>query len=111
MGLKEDVIEMKKEVENIKEKNSAIKKKEIVNVPYIVFEKDMEHKNSIIKMLFSIIICLTIVIGVSIYMFMVLINSFDFTTYNQDGNGLNNINTGTQTQGDVINESTIENCH
>lgn len=109
MGLKEDVIDMRKEVEDIKEKNSKLKKKEIVNVPYIVFEKDMEHKNSIIKMLFSIIVCLAIIIGISIYMFMMFLNNFEFTTYNQDGNGLNNINTGTQ--GDVVNESTIENCH
>ena len=34
-------------------------------------------------------------------------NIDDYNNYAQDGNGVNNINTGTQ--GDIVNESTVEN--
>ena len=40
------------------------------------------------------------------FMFMSFINSHDYTSYDQDGNGQNNINKGAQ--GDAINESTLE---
>ena len=39
-------------------------------------------------------------------MFMSFINSHNYTSYDQDGNGQNNINKGIQ--GDVINEPTLE---
>ena len=39
-------------------------------------------------------------------MFVKFINAHDFVGYNQNGNGINNLNNGTQ--GDVINESTIK---
>ena len=84
-----------------------MEKKSMVNVPFIVYEKDIEHKNNIIKFMFAIIIVLLVILGLSSYMFMSFINNFDYNNYAQDGNGVNNINTGTQ--GDILNESTVEN--
>ena len=81
-----------------------MEKKSMVNVPFIAYEKDIEHRNSIIKFMFAIIIVLVIILGLSFYMFMSFINNFEFSKYYQEGHGLNNINEGTQ--GDVINEST-----
>lgn len=81
-------------------------KSSMINVPYIVYEKDMEHKNTVIKIMGASIICLIIAIITIVYMFMSFINSYDYTSYEQDGNGINNINSGTQ--GDVVNESDIK---
>ena len=83
----------------MKEKNSMI------NVPYIVYEKDMEHKNTVIKFMGVSIMFLIIAIVAITWMFMSFINSYDYKNYEQDGNGINNINEGTQ--GAIINESDI----
>ena len=80
-------------------------KSSIVNVPFIAYEKEMEHKNKIIRFLGIIILGLIITIVVMFWLFMSFINSYDYKNYDQDGNGQNNINEGTQ--GDVINESNI----
>ena len=80
-------------------------KKGMINVPYIVYEKDMEHKNTIIKFMGVSIIFLIVAVVAITWMFMSFINGYDYRNYDQDGNGLNNINEGTQ--GDVINESNI----
>ena len=74
---------------------------EVKSVPLIIYESEMKHKTNIIKWLFSIIISLIIVLFISIYLFLSFINSYDFVGYEQDGDGINNINTGQQ--GDVIN--------
>lgn len=76
-------------------------KNNIVNVPYILYENDIKHKEVIIKMLIGIIFSLILFIILSFYMFMSFINNYDYTSYVQDGNGQNNINTGSQ--GDVLN--------
>lgn len=76
-------------------------KNEVKSVPLIIYESEMKHKTNIIKWLFSIIISLIIVLFISIYLFLSFINSYDFVGYEQDGDGINNINTGQQ--GDVIN--------
>ena len=83
-----------------------MEKKSIVNVPFIAYEKEMSSKNKLIVFLSSTIIVLIIAIVLICFMFMSFINSHDYTSYDQDGNGQNNINKGTQ--GDVINESKIE---
>ena len=83
-----------------------MKNNNIVNVPYILYEKEMGNKNTIIKILIAAIFTLVITLALTVFMFMSFINSHDYTSYDQDGNGQNNINKGTQ--GDVINESTIE---
>lgn len=78
-------------------------KKEMVTVPYIVYEKDIEHKNTVVKIMGTAILFLIIALICTVYMFMSFINSHDYKNYDQDGNGINNINEGTQR--DVINES------
>lgn len=79
----------------------------MINVPYISYEKEMDHKNCVIKIMGGVIFGLIVTMIVMFTMFMSFINQHDYTSYAQDGNGQNNINTGTQ--GDVINESAIEN--
>jgi preprotein translocase subunit SecG len=82
-----------------------MEKKSIVNVPFIAYEKEMSGKNKIIVFMSIIILILIISIVFICCMFMSFINSHDYRNYDQNGNGQNNINEGTQ--GDVINESTI----
>ena len=76
-------------------------KNNIVNVPYILYEKEMGNKSTIIKMLIGVILTLVIILASTLFMFMKVINQYEYSSYNQDGNGQNNINTGTQ--GDVTN--------
>lgn len=73
-------------------------------VPLLVYENEMKSKNRIIVIQFILIAILTIVLGLSIYLFVNFIHSFNFLSYNQDG-AVNNINSGKQ--GDIINGSTI----
>ena len=75
------------------------------SVPLIIYENEMKHKTNIIKGLISLLFVLTIIFGIAVYLFMSFIGSYDFYGYTQDGEGINNVNTGKQ--GDVINESTI----
>lgn len=77
------------------------------SVPLLIYENEMRHKKHIIVGLFTVLGILLLVLGVAIYMFMSFIGSFDRVSYDQDGKGINNVNTGKQ--GDVINESTITN--
>jgi hypothetical protein len=79
--------------------------KNFTSVPLILYESEMKHKTSIIRILLALLFMNIIIFGITIYLFMSFINSYDFYGYNQDGNGINNINTGNQ--GDVLNESKI----
>lgn len=81
--------------------------KESKSVPLIIYESEMQHKTNIIKGLIALLFLLVIIFGISVYMFIAFINSYSFVGYDQDGEGINNVNTGEQ--GDVINESTIKN--
>lgn len=76
------------------------------SVPLIIYENEMQHKTNIIKGLFIILGISIVIIGIAIYLFISFINAHDFTSYDQDGNGVNNINNGKQR--DIINESTIK---
>lgn len=77
------------------------------SVPLIIYESEMKHKNNIIGGLMGIICLLIIILGISIYFFISFINSYDYVSYEQDGEGVNNINSGYQ--GDVVNGSKITN--
>ena len=77
------------------------------SVPLIIYENEMKHKKHIIVGLFTILGLTILVLGVAICLFMKFINAHDFVGYNQNGNGVNSLNNGTQ--GDIINESTIKN--
>jgi hypothetical protein len=63
----------------------------------------MGTKTTIIKMLIGVILTLVIILALTLFMLMRVVNSHDYVSYAQDGNGQNNINTGTQ--GDVTNGS------
>ena len=84
-----------------------IQKNESKSVPLLIYESEMKHKTNIIKGLLAIIFLLIVVLGISVFLFISFINSFNFIGYNQNGKGINNVNSGTQ--GDLINESTITN--
>lgn len=82
-----------------------IQKSESKSVPLLIYESEMKHKTNIIKGLLVVIMLLIIVFGITVYLFMEFIGSYDYSKYSQDGEGVNNINSGTQ--GDIINESDI----
>ena len=82
-------------------------KNSIVSVPYIAYEKEIDDKNKTIRSLRNIIILLVIAIVLIDWMFLSFINKHDFTSYAQDGNGINNMNSGVQ--GDITNESESKN--
>lgn len=79
--------------------------KNMTSVPLPVYENEVRSKNRIIAFQFILIALLIAILGVSIYLFVSFIGAYDFQGYAQDGDGVNNINTGTQ--GDVLNESEI----
>lgn len=78
----------------------------VKSVPLLIYENEMQHKINIIKLLFVVICLILTILGITIYLFISFISAYDFTGYSQDGNGINNINSGEQ--GDVVNESNIE---
>ena len=75
-------------------------------VPLLVYENEMKSKNRIIVIQSILIAILSVILGISIYLFVSFLSAFDFVGYDQDGD-INSINSGTQ--GDVINGSTITN--
>lgn len=81
--------------------------KGIKSVPMPIYENEMGHKNSVIKMLIVLIGMLCLILGISVFMFVKFISSYEYVSYTQDGSGVNNINKGTQ--GDIVNESTLNN--
>lgn len=76
--------------------------KKLTAVPLPVYEQEMKFKNRVIIMLLFIL-------GVTITLFISFISSYDFVGYEQNGEGINNINSGSQ--GDILNESTIESTN
>lgn len=76
--------------------------KEKTNVPYIVYEGEMARAERRDKRQWIIIIALIVALLASNIGWLVYENQFDTYTYEytQDGEGLNNINTGEQ--GDVL---------
>lgn len=88
------------------EKNIDIK--EPLTVPYIVWESDRARSERIAAKLIGVIILLVVCLVGSNAFWVYEWTQYDYlsedvtTTYEQDGEGLNNINTGTQ--GDVLNE-------
>lgn len=85
----------------MKEENKA------KSVPLLIYENEMKHKTNIIKWLFIVLFTVIVLFGISTFLFIRFISSYDRVSYNQDGKGVNNVNTGNQ--GDIINESTIKN--
>lgn len=70
------------------------------SVPYILFEGEMARAERREKRLWIVIIALIASLVASNIGWMVYESQFETFTYTQDGNGLNNINSGEQ--GDVL---------
>lgn len=62
------------------------------SVPLPIYESEMEHKNKIIRMLICLVFTMLAVLCLTIYMFVKFIGGYDFTEYNQTGNGKNEMN-------------------
>lgn len=69
------------------------------SIPYIAYEGELARMERIIKRLWILIIILISVIAVGITAAIWYESQFETISYQQDGAGLNNINTGQQ--GDV----------
>ena len=76
------------------------------NVPYIVHDDAMVRNERLVRRLVYIIIAIALMLFATNAMWLYVWNSYDVCSYEQDGEGYNNINTGVLTQGDVFNEST-----
>lgn len=77
------------------------------DVPYIVFESEMARMERVIKRLWITILALIAIIAVGVTAFFWYESQFETISYQQDGEGLNNINTGSQ--GDIY-KSESENA-
>lgn len=74
--------------------------KEKTNVPYIVYEGEMARAERRDRRQWVVIIALIVALLTSNIGWLVYESQFDTYSYSQDGEGLNNINTGEQ--GDVL---------
>lgn len=74
--------------------------KEKADVPYIVYESEMARAERRDKRQWVIIIALIAALLLTNIGWLVYESQFETYTYSQDGEGLNNINTGEQ--GDVL---------
>lgn len=79
------------------------------DVPYIVFEGEMARWERNSKRLTIIVIILIALLALSNGAWLYVWNQYDTYSYDyeQDGEGLNNINTGVQ--GNLINEPKVKN--
>lgn len=111
--LKKGAINIMAQIENLENISNGEKYKGIINedmstveVVNCITQLELERKEArmdkqdkTIKMLIGVILSIIlIVVGSIVWLF----SNFDFITYEQDGNGINNISNNT-TQGDVIN--------
>lgn len=98
-------LERSKEEKEAIEERHLKEKEQIHNRHEIEKEKMRKHyRNLILWIAVPFIVFIIAVFGTVAWFF----NNYDFATYTQDGNGLNNIANKT-TQGDVIYEPTPEN--
>ena len=77
------------------------------NVPYIVYESAVASHERITKRLFFALIFCIVLLFVSNGLWLYYESQFDTYSYEQDGNGVNAINTDSEL-GDILNEPEIE---
>lgn len=75
--------------------------KEKTSVPYIVYEGEMARAERRDKRQWIVIIVLIVALFASNIGWLIYESQFETYTYTQDGDGLNNINSGGE-QGDVV---------
>ena len=78
-----------------------------VTVPYVVHESAMARQERQIKRLWIALILAISLLFASFGMFVWYESQFETISYEQDGDGLNNVNLGEQ--GDLINGAESEN--
>ena len=75
--------------------------KEVFSVPYVVYEGEMARNERTIKKLFiALIVTIICLVGTNVC-WMIYESQFETVTYGQDGDGINNVNYGSQ--GDLDN--------
>lgn len=77
------------------------------NVPYVVHEGVMSRLERVIKRLWIALIVSVCLLFASNVGWMIYESQFDAISYEQDGEGINNVNIGEQ--GDLINGAECEN--
>jgi len=78
------------------------------NVPYIVYESAVASHERITKRLFFALIFCIVLLFVSNGLWLYYESQFETLSYEQDGNGINSINTNSEI-GDITNEPTLDN--
>lgn len=87
--------------------NTCKEKKSPPNVPYVVHEGVMSRLERVIKRLWIAVIVAVCLLFASNAGWMIYESQFDTISYEQDGEGINNVNIGEQ--GDLINGTESEN--
>lgn len=72
------------------------------DVPYLVFEGEMVRAERHVRRLVVALVVTIVLLFASNMAWLVYESQFDTISYQQDGEGINNVNTGTQ--GDLLNE-------
>lgn len=98
---------MKEKFDRYRDKKGNGMEKEKTNVPYIVYEGEMARAERRDKRQWIVIIALIVALFASNIGWLVYESQFETYTYAQDGDGLNNINSGEQ--GDVLYGPETEN--
>lgn len=76
------------------------------DVPYIVHEDAMVRNERLVKRLVISLVISIVLMFVTNLVWIYWWNQYDTVSYDQNGAGINNINTGGQ--GDVLNEPTVK---
>ena len=87
--------------------NTCKSKNSPPNVPYVVHEGVMSRLERVIKRLWIAVIVAVCLLFASNVGWMIYESQFDTISYEQDGEGINNVNIGEQ--GDLINGTEGEN--
>ena len=90
------------------DKNDSPEVTVVNNVPYIVYESAVASHERITKRLFFALIFCIVLLFVSNGLWLYYESQFETLSYEQDGNGINSINTNSEI-GDITNEPTLEN--
>ena len=79
---------------------------DILMVPYIVYEGSLTRMERTVKRMFvALVVCIVCLLATNIG-WMIYESQFETYTYDQDGEGINNLNYGLQ--GDLSNVPTVE---
>lgn len=70
-------------------------------VPYIVFQREIARQERHIKRLWIALVVAMLVIALTVGVFIWYLNQYDYTSYDQDGQGVNIIGSGNGVDFDV----------